>query len=57
MHTKIITKSKVLGFHPIYVYNNRPINFDNMTFTQYLTNFEYDKLQHPTSKCYGQDDL
>jgi len=28
-----------------------------MTFTQYLTNYEYDKLQHPTLKCHGQDDL
>jgi hypothetical protein len=28
-----------------------------MTFTQYLNNFEYDKLQHPTLKCHGQDDL
>jgi hypothetical protein len=28
-----------------------------MTFSQYLTNFEYDKSQHPTLNCHGQDDL
>jgi len=28
-----------------------------MTFIQYLTNFEYDKLHCPTLKCDGQDDL
>ncbi len=28
-----------------------------MTFIQYLTNFEYDKLYCPTLKCDGQDDM
>ncbi len=41
----------------IDVYNNQPLDFNNMTFIQYLTNFEYDKLQCPTLKCDGQDDL
>jgi hypothetical protein len=28
IHTKIITKSRVLRFHLIYVYNNGTINFE-----------------------------
>jgi hypothetical protein len=32
MCTKLITKSRVLRFHPIDVYNNWPSQFENMTF-------------------------
>jgi len=31
MCTKIITKSRVVGFHPIDDYNNWPIDFEDMT--------------------------
>jgi hypothetical protein len=44
MHTTIITKSRVLGFHPLDVYNNWLTYFDNMNFIQSLTKFEYEKL-------------
>ncbi len=50
--TKLITKSRVLGFHPIDVYTNRPSQFENMTFIQYFTKFEYDKMQHPSLQHY-----
>ncbi len=38
------SKNQAVGFHLIDVYNNQPIDFKNITFIQYLTNFEYDKL-------------
>jgi hypothetical protein len=44
MCTKIITKLRVLGFHPLDVYNNWLTYFDNMNFIQSLTKFEYEKL-------------
>jgi hypothetical protein len=58
--TNIIIKysqNQTLGFHLIDVYNNQPIDFKNMAFIQYLTNFKYDKLHCPTLKCDSQDDL
>jgi hypothetical protein len=47
MRTKIITKSRVLGFHPLDVYSNWLTYFDNMNFIQYLTKFEYEKYNIP----------
>ena len=32
LRTKLVTKFRVLGFHPIDAYCNRPIAFDSMTF-------------------------
>jgi hypothetical protein len=34
MHVKIITRSRILEFHPINVYMNRPFHFENITFIE-----------------------
>ena len=52
---KIVTKSRVLGFHPIDVYYNRPFDFQNMTFVSYFKRFEMERIQRPNDKCYGID--
>ncbi len=58
MRTKLITKSRVLRFHLVDVYNNRPSLSISMTFIQYFTKFEYDKMQHSFSQhCHDQDNL
>ncbi len=35
LHTKMVTKSKILGFHPINIYCVRPSNMAQYTFTKY----------------------
>jgi hypothetical protein len=55
MRTKIITRSIIFGFHPIDVYMNRHSHFENMTFIEYFTKYEFDKLKHLFSKCHGED--
>jgi hypothetical protein len=57
MHIKIITISRILGFHPIDVYMNRPFHFENMTFIEYFTKYESNKLKCLSSKCHGEDNL
>jgi len=55
---KLITKLKILGFHPIDIYQNWPSCLENMTFIQYFTKFEYNEMQHPSSQhCHDQDNL
>jgi hypothetical protein len=44
LRTKIVTSSHVLGFHPMDSYTNRPIEFENFTFTEYFTKYETDRM-------------
>jgi hypothetical protein len=37
--TKMMTKSKILGFHPIDIYCTRPSNMVQYTFTKYYKHF------------------
>ncbi len=57
MHTKIITRLKILGFHPIDVYRNQSSRFENMTFIEYFTKCKSNKLKRPSSKYHGEDNL
>jgi len=57
MHIKIITISRILGLHPIDVYMNQPFHFENMTFIEYFTKYESNKLKCLSSKCHGEDNL
>jgi hypothetical protein len=36
LHKKLITKSQILGFHPIDIYIFKPIQFEHITFVQYF---------------------
>jgi hypothetical protein len=57
MHIKMIIISRILGFHPIDVYMNRPFHFENMTFIEYFTKYESNILKRLSSKCHGEDNL
>jgi hypothetical protein len=35
LHTKMVTKSRILGFHPIDIYCVQPSNMAQYTFTKY----------------------
>jgi hypothetical protein len=35
LHTKMVTKSKIFGFHPIDIYCVRPFNMAQYTFTKW----------------------
>jgi hypothetical protein len=39
LRTKMVTKSRILGFHPIDIYCVRPSNMAQYTFTKYWKQF------------------
>jgi len=39
LHTKMVTKSKILGFHPIDIYCVQPSDMAQYTFTKYYKQF------------------
>jgi hypothetical protein len=57
MHIKIITISRILGFHPIDVYMNQPFHFENIFFIEYFTKYQSNELKPISSKCHGEDNL
>ena len=57
LRTKIVTKSRVLGFHPIDVYTNRLLQFENHTFIEKFTKSETDCLHRPNIFFIGKDNL
>jgi hypothetical protein len=36
LRTKLVIKSRILGFHPIYIYIFKLIQFEQLTFAQYF---------------------
>ncbi len=57
LQTKLLSKSKFLGFHPIDIYKCKPSNFENMTFYEYFQNYELNKMIHPSFEKYGKISL
>jgi hypothetical protein len=57
LRTKMVTKSRILGFHPIDIYCARPSNMAQYTFTKYWKQFfpQQQKLKKKT--CLGKDKL
>jgi hypothetical protein len=39
LHTKMVIKSKILGFHPIDIYHVQPFNMAQYTFIKYWKQF------------------
>jgi hypothetical protein len=39
LHTKMVTKSRILGFHPVDIYCVQPSNMAQYTFTKYWKQF------------------
>jgi hypothetical protein len=57
LRTKLLSKSKFLGFHPIDIYKCKPFNFENMTFYEYFQKYELNKMIHPSFEKYGKVSL
>jgi hypothetical protein len=55
--TKMVIKSRILGFHPIDIYYARPSNMPQYTFTKYSKQFfpQHQELKKKT--CLGEDKL
>jgi hypothetical protein len=53
LKTKLLSKSRFLGFHPIDIYKSRLSNFEYMTFYKYFEKYELKKMVQQ----YGKDAL
>jgi hypothetical protein len=41
--TKVLSKSRFLGFHPIDIYKSTPSKFEYLTFYEYFGKYEFKK--------------
>ncbi len=57
LQTKVLSKSRFLGFHPINIYKSRPSNFEYLTFYEYFEKYELIKMVHPSFQQYEKDAL
>jgi len=57
LHTKMVTKSRILGFHPIDIYYARPSNMGQYTFTKYWKQFSPQQQELKKKTCLGKDKL
>ena len=57
LRTQMITRSRVLGFHPIDLYCNRPNEYNDMTFTDYFKRFDMEKICRRNVNSFGKDKL
>jgi hypothetical protein len=55
--TKLITKSRNLGIHPIDVCVFNPTQFEQLTFVQYFKKYTYDHKVYPTCQKFGKTNL
>jgi len=55
--TKMVTKSKILGFDPIDIYCARPSNMAQYTFTKYWKQFSPQQQELKKKTCLGKDKL
>jgi hypothetical protein len=47
LQTKLLSKSRLLGFHPINNFKCRPFNFENIKFYENFQKYELKKMIHP----------
>jgi hypothetical protein len=57
LRTKMVTKSKILGFHPIDIYCVRPSNMAQYTFIKYWKQFSLQQQELKKKTCLGKDKL
>ncbi len=57
LRTKMVTKSRILGFHPIDIYCARPSNMAQYTFTKYWKQFSPQQQELKKKTCLGKDKL
>jgi hypothetical protein len=55
--TKVLSKSRFLGFHPIDIYKSKPSKFEYLTFYEYFAKYEFLKMVCPSFQQYGKDVL
>jgi hypothetical protein len=57
LHTKMVTKSRILGFHPIDIYCARPSNMAQYTFTKYWKQFSPQQQKLKKKICLGKEKI
>jgi hypothetical protein len=57
LHTKMVTKSRILGFHCIDIYYARPSNMAQYTFTKYWKQFSPQQQELKKKTRLGKDKL
>jgi len=57
LRTKMVTKSRILGFHPIDIYCAPPSNMAQYTFTKYWKQFSPQQQKLKKKTCLGKDKL
>jgi hypothetical protein len=57
LHTQMVTKSKILGFHPIDIYCAWPSNMAQYTFTKYWKQFFSQQQELKKKTCLGKEKL
>jgi hypothetical protein len=55
--TKMVTKSRILGFHPIDIYCAQPSNMAQYTFTKYWKQFSPQQQELKKKTCLGKEKL
>jgi len=55
--TKMVTKSKILGFHPIDIYCGQPSKMAQYTFTKYWKQFSPQQSNLKKKTCSGKDKI
>jgi hypothetical protein len=48
LQTKVLSKSRFLGFHPIDIYKSRTSTFEYLTFYEYFEKYAFLKMVHPS---------
>ncbi len=55
--TKLVTKSRNLGFHQIDIYVSKPITFEGLTFMQYFKQYTHDCKMHSIYQHFSKDNI
>jgi len=53
----MVTKSRILGFHPIDIYCVQPFNMAQYTFTKYWKQFSPQQEELKKKTCLGKEKL
>ena len=54
LRTRMVTRSRVLGFHPIDIFSNRRHECKDMTFTDYFKRFKMEKICRRNVSFFGK---
>ncbi len=57
LQKKLVTKSRILGFHPIDIYVCRPITFEKLTFMQYFKQYTHDHKMYSIYQHFSKNNL